>query len=432
MLRAPSIDAAGLSGAAAHEDEHPYSDVGVCAPRGTERWDFGEGVEVWRPGHQLVWQGDRDDRGGQLHAHVDGRAAAPGGIRAAEPDTSEGAPGGATIGGHGQVGASSRTALGTDGRLLTRLERDPDVATRGARERARYHAPGERARPGFASGSVAARLDIHKFALQCSRPTCRALVDLRSALAAATAAGRMSFVAGDGCGSRACSRSLDWRARRFGVQQRKVAKQLLDGARVLMAWPADKKDKERWFYNAQATRAAADFALAANPVKAPKGGKPALPALAALRALAAAQPAAALARAADDAPTRASVVALSALAAAEPAAVDAVLAVTSPGAPTRAALDALLALAEASPASFAEALATADPTLLDDAAEAAITALAAAEPAALAAALAATPPSAPSRPALAAIAAVVFGRPPPPPLPLPKPPPLLPPTPTRG
>ena len=92
MLRAPSIDAAGLSGAAAHEDEHPYSDVGVCAPRGTERWDFGEGVEVWRPGHQLVWQGDRDDRGGQLHAHVDGRAAAPGGIRAAEPDTSEGAP----------------------------------------------------------------------------------------------------------------------------------------------------------------------------------------------------------------------------------------------------------------------------------------------------------------------------------------------------
>ena len=78
----------------------------------------------------------------------------------------------------------------------------------------------------------------------------------------------MSLVAGDGCGGSACSRSLDWRARRFGVQQRKVAKQLLDGARVLMAWPADKKDKERWLYNAQATRAAADFALAANPVEA--------------------------------------------------------------------------------------------------------------------------------------------------------------------
>ena len=412
MLGALGIDAAGRGDAAMREDEPARQNEDAGAPDGRVHRSLEKGVKDLRPA-----QGDgrRGARDGQLHVRSDDSAAEPDGGRGAEPAAPGHVRDDAMAGDLGGVAGGGRTTRDADGRPLARLERDPNVASRAARERARYHAPGERARQGCAEGSAAARLEIHKFTMFCSTPGCGALVDLRSAIAEATMADRTSFVAGDGCGAGTCSRSRDWRAGRFREQQRKMASQLLSGGRVLISRPADKLDKQRWLYDEQHTQTTAAAVLAANPTDAPTDSpigtdaavQPTPPALAALRALAAAQPTAAAAHAALDAPTRASVVALAAMATVAPAAIDAVIAATSRHAPTRAALAALLALTEATPADLASAIAAAGSTVLDDAAEAAITALAATEPTALAAALAATPASTPSRPALAALVAVV-------------------------
>ena len=373
----------------------------------------GEGVEGPGPAQT-------DGRGGARGfrpQHDGGGAEAAMPSRAATGATPPRATDGSERWPHGQV-AMAKSGAATDtryvrGELQTRLARDPDVQVRAARERARHHAPGERDKQGRAAGSLAALREIHAFTMLCGQ--CSALVDFRCAKAEATRSGRRHFERGDGCSSGCCSRAQDWRPERFRAQQLRMAQQLQSGARMLVEWPTDSADKERWVYGAQATQATAEAALAANHADAPGDSRAdahvtasqAPPALTALRDLAAAQPVAATAHAAADAPTRASVVALAALATVAPTAIDAALAATSPDAPTRAALAALVSLARVGPTALAEAIAEAGPTILDDAAEAAITALAAAEPAALVAALAATPTSAPSHPAVAALVAVI-------------------------
>ena len=298
-----------------------------------------------------------------------------------------------------------------DGELQSLLERDRDTPARAERERGRYHPHGTRAGVGLAAGSAAARLEIHRFTMVCSQAGCAALVDLRSAKAAATRAGRLDFEAGDGCASRACSRSHHWRSGRFTTEQAKMARLLREGQRRLIAWPRDGDDKRRWFRPAAAAEAAAAAALttlsAPTLPAVPPSPTPHPAALAALVALAAAEPAALAAEAAPSGQTRASVLALAALTTAEPAALAAALVATRPDAPTHAALAALVALAAAAaaePTTLATILATADPATLDAAAGAGLTALAAADHAALAAALAATTPAACSHATVAAVA----------------------------
>ena len=129
------------------------------------------------------------------------------------------------------------------------------------------HAPDTPAvRKGYSAGSVAARLEIHTFTLVCERPGCDALVDLRCAKTAAKTAGRIAFVAGDGCGNRLCSRRLkDWRAYRFSVQQLKMAGQLQRGERKLIRWPADKEDKQLCLMPSSAAQDVAAGAIASAP-----------------------------------------------------------------------------------------------------------------------------------------------------------------------
>jgi len=414
MLGALGIDADDVSasvidpeGASSSSGVVPVDKVDATRP-------YGKGVNEPGPGRA---DGRGAGRATELQHDVGGaEATMPG--HAATGAPSQRAADAGEPGSHGRVaieksGTAGADARYVDGELQTRLVRDPSVQARAARERARHHAPGERAKQGCAAGSLAALREIHSFTVTCKR--CGALVDFRCAKAEATLASRAHFEGGDGCSSECCSRAKDWRPERFRTQQLRMAQQLHDHGRVLIGWPVDSADKERWVYDEQATQRVAEAAFNANAADAPGDSRADAhvtapttpPALAALRALAAAQSAAAAAHAADDAPTRASVVALAALAAVAPTAFDAALAATAPDAPTRAALAALVSLARAGPTALAEAIAEAGPTILDDAAEAAITALAAAEPAALVAALAATPTSAPSHPAVAALVAVI-------------------------
>jgi len=92
-----------------------------------------------------------------------------------------------------------------------------------------------RVQVGHAQASRGALAKGRSYTVICRRDGCGALVDLSAAKDAAR--GRDRFAFGDGCGSQKCSKSHDWRYKRFAAAQRESAQRLLDGRRQLMAWP---------------------------------------------------------------------------------------------------------------------------------------------------------------------------------------------------
>lgn len=102
--------------------------------------------------------------------------------------------------------------------------------------RARHHAWGSRARPGFADGSQDA-LDIcRSLTLVCEQECCGALVHWMAALRQARAAQRAAFTPGDGCSSRMCSKNH--RPGAFRSAQRSMAAGLKSRKRYLIEWPS--------------------------------------------------------------------------------------------------------------------------------------------------------------------------------------------------
>ena len=89
--------------------------------------------------------------------------------------------------------------------------------------------------PGKADGSKLALKQAHGRTLLCMAADCGSLVDLQAAKRAASKHWRVTFAAGDGCASAACS-AHHWPAR-FRERQAAMAAALLDGARVLVLWP---------------------------------------------------------------------------------------------------------------------------------------------------------------------------------------------------
>lgn len=97
---------------------------------------------------------------------------------------------------------------------------------------------------GNAPGTRRALEQSHKLVLMCEADDCSALVDLQSARRRARAQGRQSFAAGDGCGSRSCSRNF--RPGQFAGRQRTMGQALRDGSRELIRWPAVLAPRAVW------------------------------------------------------------------------------------------------------------------------------------------------------------------------------------------
>lgn len=147
-------------------------------------------------------------------------------------------------------------------------DNDGAVFTR-ATERRRRHIPyHSRARVGHADGTIAGRLIVHRYTLQCI--SCGALVDMRCAKVAASlrvhgpqrarrAIGvhypAVELAAGDGCASAQCS--SNFRAAAFSRRQHAMAQQLLSDERILIACPRGTDDTEFWQRPDEAARAAA-------------------------------------------------------------------------------------------------------------------------------------------------------------------------------
>ena len=99
-------------------------------------------------------------------------------------------------------------------------------------------------RVGQADGSKEALKVPHAWTLQCRRAGCGALVDWRAAKRSANRAQRGKFLCGDGCTAKRCTRRYD--DARFKETQRRMAAALLNGTRLLAAWPKDADDTAVW------------------------------------------------------------------------------------------------------------------------------------------------------------------------------------------
>ena len=91
--------------------------------------------------------------------------------------------------------------------------------------RRRHHAYGSRAKPGYAEGTAQALAAAQGQTLVCMEPCCGALVHLQAARRQARAAGRSTFVVGDGCASN-CERSAHFATLGIPLAPR------LDGERI--------------------------------------------------------------------------------------------------------------------------------------------------------------------------------------------------------
>ena len=113
---------------------------------------------------------------------------------------------------------------------------DLESRERWAAARRRHHAYGSRAQPGYAHGTARALARAQGQTLICMDDECGALVHLQAARRQARAAGRSTFIVGDGCASKHCSGGCV-QPGRFARRQAKMAKALLDGSRTLVLWP---------------------------------------------------------------------------------------------------------------------------------------------------------------------------------------------------
>jgi hypothetical protein len=113
------------------------------------------------------------------------------------------------------------------------LDAGQDSRAEWAAARARHHPYGSRARRGRAVGTLRAIGTAQALTLRCQADG--ALVHMQSARRQARAEGRDEYEAGDGCGSRRCSRNF--RPAQFLRGQASMADGLEHGARFLIEWP---------------------------------------------------------------------------------------------------------------------------------------------------------------------------------------------------
>ena len=100
-----------------------------------------------------------------------------------------------------------------------------------------HRSPGQNVGLGNQPGSLAALRRPHKLRMICRTDGCSSLVTFMVANRSARAAGRWHFVAGDGCGSRTCSKhnhSVRHRARQLAMAGAVASDKLW-----LVEWPCD-------------------------------------------------------------------------------------------------------------------------------------------------------------------------------------------------
>ena len=168
----------------------------------------------------------------------------------------------------GSPGSATSTPF-SPGRLLHQADEPSDAPQqmlfggaearrRWADDRARGWFPTKGVGRGNAPGSEASRQRARTFTLVCSRAGCAALVNRARARQHAHAAGRITFLPGDGCAGRLCSR--DFRPKRFARAQRDAAAAIESGERLLICWQRDIRDREVWVQSEGATRRAVEAA----------------------------------------------------------------------------------------------------------------------------------------------------------------------------
>lgn len=166
----------------------------------------------------------------------DARPASPGG--ADEPDDAD--PPFRRAGMHlfaGRIffkGVSDLTEYATEPTAVS-LDAGQDTRAEWAAARARCHPYGSRAERGRAAGTLRAIGTAQALTLRCRADG--ALVHMQAARRRARAEGRDEYEAGDGCGSRRCSRNF--RPAQFLRGQASMADGLEYGARFLIEWPTE-------------------------------------------------------------------------------------------------------------------------------------------------------------------------------------------------
>jgi hypothetical protein len=117
---------------------------------------------------------------------------------------------------------------------------------------------------GAADGSVAALWRVHGLLLVCEM--CSGLVNGQAARVHAYAAGRLSFVGTDGCGSRVCSRNH--RPGSYRAGQESMAHGLLAAERQLIRWPASTAHTRAWVVSHEEVCAVAGRVLRGSATRA--------------------------------------------------------------------------------------------------------------------------------------------------------------------
>ena len=148
--------------------------------------------------------------------------------------------------------------------ILVALDADAETFEAWALSRARHHAPGSRARPGLAQGTLDALAAAQALTAVCR--SCGALVHVQAARRCARELRCGTFAPGYGCGSRICS--LNFRPGQFLQGQLAMAAALSAGARLLVVWPESVDSRTIWLQPGDVACAAADAARMAAPILA--------------------------------------------------------------------------------------------------------------------------------------------------------------------
>ena len=118
----------------------------------------------------------------------------------------------------------------------------------------------DRPKVGLAQGCEDARAIVNTLTLACRR--CGALVDWRCAKTHARRAKRTGLAKNAGCAGKGCTKQF--KPTKFKDTQMRMAAKLLNGGRVLAAWPKDVEDTEVWLHSQTVIDAAVAKAKAMN------------------------------------------------------------------------------------------------------------------------------------------------------------------------
>ena len=134
-----------------------------------------------------------------------------------------------------------------------------DLVDRCGRAAKIYYGGSPGVGPGNAAGSRDALRQIHTLTTLCGSTCCDALVTWLAIKTAAKTANRIRLYARDGCGGPRCA--ARYSPTRFRTGQHKLAQELADGKRRLVARPLDAHDVSIWLMPREITKKAIQRAL---------------------------------------------------------------------------------------------------------------------------------------------------------------------------